>query len=231
VRRAPSVAVRAVLLGILAGFAVFAPKVAARAQQGADSARWASDLAAFEAEDRRNPPAPGEVLFVGSSSIRLWTTLGADFPRVRVVNRGFGGCDLADIAKLANRVVVPYHPRLVVLYAGDNDLAEGRTPAEVETSFRELVAVVHRALPGTRLVFVSIKPSLARVRLMNQVRDANRRVASIVRADSMLRYVDVFTPMLDARGGPRRELFQPDGLHMKAAGYAIWRERLTPLVR
>jgi lysophospholipase L1-like esterase len=195
------------------------------------SAEWESEIRQFEAADREHPPAPSGVVFVGSSSIRLWPSLERDFPGVPLVNRGFGGSGLGDVVRLADRIVVPYRPRLVVLYAGDNDLAAGRTPAQVFGDFRAFVARVRRELPGTRVAYISIKPSPARWSLADHIRDANRLIQDYTRSDGSLVFVDVYTPMLDASGRPRGELFVADGLHMNAAGYALWRELIAPILR
>ena len=193
--------------------------------------QWEPDIAQFEAQDRASPPRPGSIVFVGSSSIKMWTTLDRDFPGVPVLNRGFGGSEAGDVAQFAERIVVPYKPPVVVFYAGDNDLAAGKTPAQVLTSFQSFVATMHRDLPATRIVFVSIKPSIARWSIVDKMRAANQLVRDYVRTDDRLSYVDVFTPMLDASGQPRRELYIEDGLHMTPAGYAIWRDLIAPAIR
>jgi lysophospholipase L1-like esterase len=193
--------------------------------------QWEPDIARFEAQDRASPPRLGSIVFVGSSSIRMWTTLGRDFPNVPVLNRGFGGSEAGDVARYAERIVVPYKPPVVVFYAGDNDLAAGKTPAQVLAAFQSFVATIHRELPATRVVFVSIKPSIARWAIVDKMRAANQLVRDYTRTDPGLVYVDVFTPMLDASGEPRRELYLEDGLHMTPAGYAIWRELIAPAIR
>jgi lysophospholipase L1-like esterase len=207
-----------------------ARSVASRSTPAATT-QWEPDVQRFEAADRERPPAAGGVVFVGSSSIRLWPDLERDFPGVALINRGFGGSELDDVVGLADRIVVPYRPRLVVLYAGDNDLAAGRSPAQVFDDFRSFVALVRRELPGTRVAYISIKPSPSRWALVDRVREANRLIRDYTRSDSSLVFVDVFTPMLDASGQPRGELFVEDGLHMSAAGYALWRELVAPVLR
>jgi lysophospholipase L1-like esterase len=193
--------------------------------------QWEPDIARFEAADRATPPRLGSIVFVGSSSIRMWETLDRDFPGVPVLNRGFGGSEAGDVAQFAGRIVVPYKPPVVVFYAGDNDLAAGKTPTQVLSAFQSFVATMHRELPGTRVVFVSIKPSIARWAIVDKMRAANQLVRDYVRTDDRLVYVDVFSPMLDASGMPRPELYLQDGLHMTPAGYAIWRERIAPAIR
>jgi lysophospholipase L1-like esterase len=213
-----------------------APQVVSRPAVGvspvvAAPSQWEPDIAQFEAQDRASSPRLGSIVFVGSSSIRMWTTLDRDFPGVPVLNRGFGGSEAGDVAQFAERIVVPYKPPVVVFYAGDNDLAAGKTPAQVLSAFQSFVTTMHRDLPGTRVVFVSIKPSLARWGIVDKMRAANQLIRDYVATDDRLAYVDVFTPMLDASGKPRPELYQEDGLHMTPAGYAIWRDLIGPVIR
>jgi len=189
-----------------------------------------SEIRAFEAADRYSPPAPGGVVFVGSSSIKNWTTVTADFPNLPVLNRGFGGSTLADVVHYEDRIVLPYRPHLVVLYAGDNDLAEGRTPEQVVADYRALVARLRSALPATRLAYISIKPSPSRRQFMVLARETNQRIRAETAKDSLTTYVDVFSPMLNAAGQPRPELFVADSLHMSRAGYLLWRSLLQPVV-
>lgn len=193
--------------------------------------QWEPDVQRFEASDRTNPPLPGGIVFVGSSSIRMWESLERDFPGLPVLNRGFGGSELGDVVRLAHRIVVPYKPRLVVVYAGENDLTAGKTSTQVFNAFQALVATVHRDLPGARLAFVSLKPSIARLSLVDKMRETNQLIRDYTRTDHSLVYVDVFTPMLNAAGQPRPELFLEDGLHMNARGYAIWRDLIAPVIR
>ena len=196
-----------------------------------DPTRFEAEIRAFEAADRTRPPPLGGVLFVGSSSIKNWTGLAADFPGVPVLNRGFGGSTLADVVYYANRIVLPYQPRLVMLYAGDNDLAEGRTPERVLGDYRTFVTRLRSAWPAVLIAFVSIKPSPARRAYIERMRETNQRIRAEIARDSLQAYVDVFTPMLGATGQPRPELFGPDSLHMTRAGYMLWRALLAPVVR
>ncbi len=192
---------------------------------------FAADIAAFEAADRRDPPAPGGVVFVGSSSIRLWPALGDDFPGVQVLQRGFGGSHLSDVVRYAPRIVLPYRPRLIVLYAGDNDLWEGKSPDSVFRDYQAFVALVGRALPQTRIAYVSIKPSGSRWALADKMRAVNAMIREHTVGNPRLSYVDVFTPMLDSTGNPREDLFVSDRLHLSVKGYALWSSILLPVVQ
>lgn len=197
----------------------------------AQAPRFEAEIAAFEAIDRASPPKPGGIVLVGSSSFRMWHDVSAAFPGVNVINRGFGGSIMPEVVHYASRVVLPYKPRLVLVYAGDNDLNDGRTPAQVLADYNTFVALMHKALPKTRIAFVSIKPSPSRWKIVDSMRVANALVRGAVSRDSLQAYVDVFTPMLGANGRPRSELYIADSLHMTSAGYAVWRERLASLIR
>jgi lysophospholipase L1-like esterase len=211
---------------VLAG--VLARPLAARAADAA--APFESDIEAFEAADRAHAPPKDAVLFVGSSSIRFWESLAQDFPGVPVINRGFGGSGVDDCARYAERIVVPYHPRRVVFYAGDNDVAAGRSPEAVLADFKTFVEKVRAAQPGVPILFVSIKPSLARWSLVDRIRRTNELIRGYA-AGAGVAYVDAFTPMLGPDGRPRRALFRADGLHMTPRGYALWTSLVDPFVR
>ena len=171
------------------------------------------------------------MLFVGSSSIRKWTTVAADFPGIPVINRGFGGSTIPDSTRYASRIVVPYKPRMIVFYAGDNDLAAGHSPQRVADDFKAFAEAVHKELPDTPIQFISIKPSLARVKLLDKVKESNRLILEYIATDKQLGYVDAYTPMLGEDGKPRPELFVEDGLHMNRKGYELWTSLITPLVK
>jgi lysophospholipase L1-like esterase len=204
----------------------------ARAQQSAAPAnKWEEAIRKFEEADRQSPPASDGVLFIGSSSIQMWKSLAEDFPQKKVINRGFGGSEISDSIYYVDRIVVPYRPRLIVFYAGDNDLANGKSPQSVFEDYKEFVARVKAKLPGARLAFISIKPSLARAALIEKMRAANELIRSYAARDKHLAYIDVFTRMLGPDGQPRPELFGPDGLHMNRQGYILWREVIASYLR
>ena len=123
------------------------------------SGRWERAIEAFETADKKSPPAPGAVLFVGSSSIRFWKTLQADFPQYRVLNRGFGGSHIADCTQYADRIVIPYRPSVIILHAGSNDLAAGKSPEQVFGDYKAFVARVRETLPDTPIAFLAINPT------------------------------------------------------------------------
>jgi lysophospholipase L1-like esterase len=167
------------------------------------------------------------VLFLGSSTIRLWNTAKA-FPELHTINRGFGGSQIADSLKFAERIVIPCKPRLILLYAGDNDIAAGKSPERVLSDFKALVEKIHAALPETRIAFISIKPSPSRWKHIEAQRKANSLVEEFIPTDRRLSYIDVVQPMLDDKGEPRAELFQKDMLHLNDEGYKLWNSIVKP---
>jgi lysophospholipase L1-like esterase len=186
------------------------------------AAPFEKEIAQFQASDRTNFPSAGGVLFIGSSSIRLWTSLTKDLPEYPVINRGFGGSEIADSVYYADRIVLPYKPAVVVMYAGGNDINNGKSPETVLNDFKEFVRIVHEALPKTRIAYISIAGNPARWSQVAKVRQANRLIAEHVKSDKRLRFIDVFPRMLGDDGQPRPEIFSDDKLHMNAAGYALW---------
>jgi lysophospholipase L1-like esterase len=201
--------------------------VAAHRVEVSAADRWQADMAKFAAQDREHPPQEGGVVFVGSSSIRLWD-LEKSFPNLNAVNRGFGGSEVADSVKHVDLLVLRHKPRVVVLYAGDNDIAHEKTPEQVARDFDAFVSAVRKELPETKILYIAIKPSVARWKLADQIRDANSRIQAACEKDEHCEFVDVWPPMLGDDGKPKPELFNDDGLHMNDAGYAIWAKRLEP---
>ncbi len=185
------------------------------------------DVRVLEATLRAAQPLQGVVAFYGSSSIRLWTTLAADFPGLSVVNLGFGGATLAACAHFFERLVLPCSPASIVLYAGDNDLGDGRRPEDVASSFRALRDKVRRHLPAVRFTFISIKPSPARAHIRDRIEAANRLVQAELTGWPAAAYIDVHRAMLGPDGRPRAEFFLADGLHLSPAGYRLWAQVLN----
>jgi len=199
----------------------------AKAPPAAD--RWETTITAFEAEDKLAPPPKDAVVFIGSSSIRLWD-LKQSFPDLVTVNRGFGGSQMSDAVKYARRIVTRYKPRLIVLYEGDNDLNAGKSPTQVAAEFDEFLKIVRSELPTTPLVVIGMKPSPSRWKLIEQQRETNRLLADRCAKDGKARFLDVEKPMLGSDGQPKPEIFRADKLHLNSEGYKIWNELLRPLL-
>ena len=220
----------ALLSGVAAG-APAGPSSAAARDAVQAASPWDQAFEAFAADDASHPHPEGGVLFVGSSSIRLWSDLQDEFKDLPVViNRGFGGSQLADCVKNLNRLVIRYRPSTVLVYAGDNDLAAGTTPDEVLHRFAAFVDGVQRELPDTRIAYISIKPSPSRIGLLPQIRQTNTLIRDYSEGKDRVSFIDVYTPMLDDSGKPRGELFRADLLHLNADGYALWKKVIGPHV-
>jgi lysophospholipase L1-like esterase len=200
----------------------------AQAARAADPQRFAAEIAAFEAADKTNPPPKNAILFIGSSSIVKWKTLARDFPSHQVVNRGFGGSHLSDSVYYFDRIVTPYQPRTIVLFAGSNDINAGKTPEEVFGDFKAFAGKVHTALPGARLDYISISTSPSRWSEFDKVKEANRLIRDYIGQDKNLELIDVVPAMLGPDGKPNPDIYVSDRLHMNAKGYAIWQSIVGP---
>jgi len=187
-----------------------------------------NEIIAFEKADAANPPEKGGIVFTGSSSIRIWKSLKTDFPGLNVINRGFGGSQVSDSVRYASRTVIPYAPRLVVFYAGTNDIASGKSAEKVFSDYKAFVLEVHAALPNTRIAYISNSPVPSRWKKWDVMKRANSLIKDYSRDEPGLQYIDIVPLMLDANGQPRPELFQADMLHMNPKGYVIWAAAVRP---
>jgi lysophospholipase L1-like esterase len=185
------------------------------------SAMWEKAIRSFEAADKRYPPPKGAVLFVGASSIRLWKTLPRDFRDYNVINRGFGGSQIADCAFFADRIVIPYQPSAIVLHAGVNDLSSGKTPQQVCDDFRAFVEKIRTALPETPIAFLSINPTPAAWSQAEKQKETNRLIQSYIAGKNRLAFIDQWAALLGPDGKPRDDLHIRDHQHPNAAGYKI----------
>ena len=192
--------------------------------------KWESRIKKFEAADVKNPPAPGGIVFVGSSSMVFWKTDKA-FPEHNIINRGFGGSETSDSLEYADRIIINYKPRLVAIYAGDNDIGRGKSVETVVDDTKKLFAKIHEALPKTKIIYVAIKPSIARWNLIDEMRAANAEIKAITENDDRMQFLDIDTPSIGSDGKPRSELFVKDGLHLSQAGYDIWNDLIRPMLK
>ncbi len=219
----------AVLGGASGAFAASKSSRAAAAQTTLpEGSRFQKEVEAFLASDAANPPPTKSILFIGSSSIRLWKTVASDFPRHRVLNRGFGGSEISDSIAYADRIVFPYKPRLIVMYSGGNDINGGKTPEVVAEDFKRFASMVHRKLPRTKIAYISIAGNPARWSQVDKVRKANSLIEQFAKTDKRLAFINVFEPMLGEDGLPRPNLFVNDRLHMNEQGYMIWEKVVEP---
>lgn len=193
--------------------------------------KWEKDIAAIEAKIKSGESVPGSIVFVGSSSIRMWK-LNDSFPDLKTCNHGFGGSQLADSVHFFERIVAPVKPSIIVVYAGDNDIAQKKSPETVAADFAQFCTKVKEQLPDCRkVIYLSIKPSVKRWALADTIKSANKLIETQCEKNEKLQYLDVWTPMLGGNGQPRPELLLNDGLHMTADGYKIWNDALEPLLR
>jgi lysophospholipase L1-like esterase len=189
-----------------------------------------SEIRAFEKLDLLNPPVKAAILFVGSSSIRLWKDLDTAFPDHRVLNRGFGGSETSDVIYFFDRVVSVYKPSKIIFYEGDNDIANGKTASEVLADFKIFIGLVNKQLPGSPVGFIAIKPSPSRWDKHEEMEIANNRISKLAAKTPNLQFIDVYTRMLGPDGKPIPEIFLSDSLHMNERGYDIWIDAVSPFV-
>ncbi len=193
---------------------------------------WETEIRSYEQSDRVAQPKPGVIVFTGSSSIRLWDTLAHDMKPLAVINRGFGGSQLFQVNRFAHRIILPYYPRAVVLYCGDNDLSWPalKSPETVLADFQQFVEIVHGALPETWIYYLSIKPSTLRWNRWPEMQRANALIAAFARTQERVQFIDISSPMLDSAGKPRRDLLNADGLHPSPKCYQLWLSIIKPVL-
>ncbi|MCA9053574.1 MAG: hypothetical protein KDA75_07040 [Planctomycetaceae bacterium] len=222
---------RRLTVAMLVAFLAVVPALSGRGEERPphDFAKWESAIQAFEAADQANPPKTGGVLFVGSSTMRMWKTNDL-LPDLHVINRGFGGSEMIDTLHFADRIVIPYQPRVMLLYAGSNDLGHNEQPCAIAARFEELIAKVHAASPETEIVFMSVKPTVKRWALIHRIRATNALVEAVCVDHEHVHYLDAHTPMLNADGEPDEQWLSSDGLHLNDAGYKHLTEVVRPVV-
>lgn len=173
----------------------------------------------------KTPENKNRVAFYGSSSFRLWDMLQKDFPHIPLINLGFGGSTLAACCWFFERVLIPLSPRSIVLYAGDNDLGDGRHPEEVFNHFQLMLYKIHEHFGDIPFTFISIKPSPARWNINDRIAYTNKLIyEAMQKRGGHLNFIDIYYPMLGNSGYPRKELYEPDGLHLSAQGYQLWKQ-------
>lgn len=193
-------------------------------------AKWEKEIAAMEAADKSHPLAPGGVLFIGSSTIRLWNSLAADFPQHRVLNRGFGGSQIVDSTHFAPRIVFPAAPSVIVLRSGGNDIHAGKSAAQVFEDYKAFVTAIHAKLPDTQIIYLGLCPTLARIKEVPEGEKLNALIKDHAAKNPKLKFVDCSDMTLGKDGQPRADLFVADKLHLSEAGYKLLAERLRPFL-
>jgi lysophospholipase L1-like esterase len=214
---------------------VFLLLVAAAGQpvEAQPQAPFYKDIQQFKKRDSSAFPPKNAILLVGSSSFTKWRDVQTYFPGHPIINRGFGGSVLTDVIRYANDIIIPYQPKQVIVYCGDNDLASSDTitPQIVTERFKTLFNNIRQKLPATTITFVSIKPSPSRLRLLDKMKQTNSMIEAFLKSQKNTSFIDVFKPMLLADGRPIPEIFLSDSLHMNDKGYAIWKIAMEPKLK
>lgn len=192
--------------------------------------KWQKEIAGIEARYVEKPAPQAPIVFIGSSSIRRWGTLAADFPDKPVLNHGFGGSEVFDSVNYVHRLVLPFRPKQIVMYAGGNDLNAGKTPERVFADFQAFVARVHARLPKTKICYISSAPNPKRWAQIKEVRTLNALIQAFCARDDRLQYLDVHPVMLAPNGEPKPDIFVEDRLHMNAKGYELWKSVVGPIL-
>ena len=189
-----------------------------------------NEMQNFKKQDSIQPPPQHAILFVGSSSFNFWKDVQQYFPSHTIINRGFGGSSLPDVIRYVNDIIFPYHPKQIVIYCGENDLAgsDTVTAQTVLARFKELFEIIRHKMQGENIAYVSIKPSPSRASLMPKMVEANKLIKDFLSKYSGTAFINVYPLMLNANGAPMKEIFIDDNLHMNAKGYAIWQEAIEP---
>ena len=190
---------------------------------------WEDVIAGFESYDRAHPPSPGATVLVGSSSIGLWPDPFSDLAPHPVIQRGFGGSRMNEVLQYYSRIVKPYAPSRIVVYAGDNDIAIGRKPTDIAHDLEAIFRCARTDFPAVWTYCISVKPSPARHHLHAELAATNVALRALCASMSKSVYVDVWSPMHDMDGRIRGELYREDGLHMNAHGYSLWANKLKNL--
>lgn len=194
-----------------------------------DPLRWEKQINRFLESDSKNSVPADAVLFVGSSSIRMWKT-AEYFPSLKVINRGFGGSQISDVNHYADNIVMPYKPKAIVFYAGDNDIAAGKSPQTVYADYRKFIRFVRKNLDATPVIFISIKPSGARWHLYPEMKMVNDMIQKFSEKDPSLYFVDL-SKILLKDGKPDDRLFIKDRLHHNKKGYKAWTKLIKPVIK
>lgn len=193
--------------------------------------RFEKAIAAFEEKDREAPSPEGAIVAIGSSSMRGWhTTIAEDLEPLTIIPRGFGGSNMNDVLAFADRVIIPYKPRAILLYEGDNDVAQKVPPEKILATYTALADKIHAALPECRIYVLAVKPSPRRWDMWPTMVETNTLLAAACAADERMTYIDIASPMLNEAGKPKPDIFKKDQLHMNRAGYVLWRDAVRPVL-
>jgi lysophospholipase L1-like esterase len=212
-------------LSFLFGILLFHPAICQ------NPARFQDEINKIKADQTDYSSKKNLVLFTGSSSVRMWTDVQADFPDLAVLNTGFGGSTMSDLLYYADTVILRYRPVMLFIYEGDNDIASGKKPDEILKDADNLVDLIRQKLPRSTICFISAKPSIARWNLKEAYLDYNRQLKEFTAHHPRVYYLDVWDRMIGSDGNPKSDIFLDDRLHMNRAGYDIWKEIVSKFLR
>ena len=215
---------------VLISFIMLSQSIILAQAKDPDPARFSDAIEDFMGRDAKNSYLENQNLFLGSSSIRMWKTALA-FPDGYVINRGFGGSHISDVNHYYKQIVRSYKPARIFFYAGDNDIAAGKSPDQVLEDYKIFIAQVEKDLPKTKVYYLSIKPSLSRWSMWPEMKQANVKIRKFTETKDNLFYLDTATPMLNAEDRPKPQIFLDDGLHMNEEGYKIWNKIISPYLK
>lgn len=196
-----------------------------------DDKRFENEILTFETIDNEMGIEPDKILFVGSSSVRMWTNMAEDMQPFDILNRGFGGATTPEINKYFDRVIKPYYPKYMIVYVGENDIAEGAKPAEVVKNLQTLFDKTKQSSPDCKIIYLSMKPSIARWEMWSDFKSGNAKMKKIIEADETLFYVETADAMLNKNGSVRKDFFAEDGLHLNEKGYQAWAKLIKPVLQ
>ncbi|MBC7888154.1 MAG: G-D-S-L family lipolytic protein [Ferruginibacter sp.] len=184
----------------------------------------------FKKQDNKSFPSKKAILFIGSSSFTRWEDMQDYFPAHKIINRGFGGSSLPDVIRYANDIIFPYHPKQIIIYCGENDLAgaDSVTSKIVFNRFRQLFQLIRNRMPLVSIAYVSMKPSPSREKLWPKMVEGNSLIKNYLLTKKQTAFIDVYHKMFNKDGKVMSEIFTSDNLHMNAKGYAIWQKIIEP---
>ncbi len=225
-------AFRLLLVGALSfTVSVFAEAPKAKAPAVTGPKKWEKNITTFEAADKETPPPANGIEFVGSSTMVKWTSLKEDFAGLPVFNRGFGGSQSSDVLFYLDRVVLPYKPKTIVFYAGDNDLAAGKKADEIVATWKQIQAKLTTALPETKIIYLSLRPSVKRAALFDEQQKVNAGIKAAIEGQKNVQFVDLTSALVGSDGKARADLLVKDMLHLNAEGYKVLTSIVKPLLK
>jgi len=202
----------------------------ASAQTNPPAHGFENNVRLYEAADKTNPPPQNAILLAGDSQFYRWKTVAEDLPGYTVINRGVDSFQTSDLLYFADRLVLPYHARLIILHVGGNDVHGGKTPEQVLADFKSLVAKIRATQPTVPIAFTSLTPGPGRREEFDRRKATNRVLQNYIATQPGLRFIDLWDAMLTPDGKPREDLWVADGVHPNHAGYLLRVKIMLPML-